>query len=382
MLRRPRDVTPGIARWALSIHCAKQVMLGGKALLLGQLLQKLLHLLSHPEEAQELVATAPSLPPQCVAAPQSTPLLPPASGNSMQTASNPSAAQPGAGASLSAPTAGPFSEAAMPAELKPVAMTAPSHQQAGTAGIPDALAHHKASFSSIPLEPKSEAPSLGSNKPQMQPPAASSEAAADAKPVPTAATSQPVITSATPDFVASQGVSGSLRPVATNAEAQPMQLQQSQSRPSAACSVTPADAKPLPEAAPSQQPGSAAVPGLDAAQECELGMPPTDLTPEVLPCQTQRMRGKPSTAGTSLLAGVLPAARPSKRRREKLEGPSSAPEEPRRTENGAEQPQGRSRRGRLEAAHDSHAGGIIRLHVHAPSSMHDRHSRLPASNLP
>ncbi|KAK9867052.1 hypothetical protein WJX84_008430 [Apatococcus fuscideae] len=72
--------------------------------------------------------------------------------------------------------------------------------------------------------------------------------------------------------------------------------------------------------------------------------------------ETQRMRGKPSTAGTSLLAGVLPAARPSKRRREKLEGPSSAPEEPRRTENGAEQPQGRSRRGRLEAAHDSHAG--------------------------
>lgn len=36
--------------------------MGGKTFLLGQLLQKLLHLLSHPEEVQDLVATVPCLP--------------------------------------------------------------------------------------------------------------------------------------------------------------------------------------------------------------------------------------------------------------------------------------------------------------------------------
>ena len=39
-----------------------QVLVGGKTFLLGQLLQKLLHLLSHPQEAQDLIATVPCLP--------------------------------------------------------------------------------------------------------------------------------------------------------------------------------------------------------------------------------------------------------------------------------------------------------------------------------
>ena len=41
-----------------------QVLFDGKVVLLGQLLQKLLHLLSHPQEAQDLITSAPELPPQ------------------------------------------------------------------------------------------------------------------------------------------------------------------------------------------------------------------------------------------------------------------------------------------------------------------------------